>query len=359
MQCHQAAITLLCCLPFAITLGCGRQSNGSDVRQGSGAQASNTQAVSRKVLAIEELTWPDVDALNRDRTLFILPVGMLEEHGPHLPVGTDTFSVDYESRRVADRLSVALPDWNLVVMPMVHYGSSGANQIGNIAVHPGTYGLRQSTLRSLIADIGGQIAQNRFKWIFVMSGHGAPTHHVAVNDACDFVSETFAVTMLNISGLFNADAAIQSKGRKIDAKYFSAADLSSFGPDMHAGVSETSSVLAVRPDLVRSNHKTLPTLGADSLEERRNLARKPGWPGYFSAPARANADYGRDIEAWWVEGMTNLILQAVRGEDLFHRSRWPEPLENSPEYPLVVADVLTPEREFERMFERWLVQRKR
>ena len=86
---------------------------------------------------------------------------------------------------------------------------------------------------------------------------------------------------------------------------------------MHADVSETSSVLAVRPDLVRSNHKTLPTLGADSLEERRNLARKPGWPGYFSAPARANADYGRDIEAWWVEGMTDLILQAVRGEDLF------------------------------------------
>ena len=52
MQCHQAAITLLCCLPFAITLGCGRQSNGSDVRQGSGAQG--TQAVSCKVLAIEE-----------------------------------------------------------------------------------------------------------------------------------------------------------------------------------------------------------------------------------------------------------------------------------------------------------------
>ena len=204
-------------------------------------------------------------------------------------------------------------------MPMVHYGSSGANQIGNIAVHPGTYGLRQSTLRSLIADIGGQIAQNRFKWIFVMNGHGAPTHHVAVNEACDFVSETFTVTMLNISGLFNADAAIQSKGQKIDAKYFSAADLSSFGSDMHAGVSETSAVLAVRPDLVRSNYKTLPTLRADSLKERRNLARKPGWPGYFSAPARANADYGRDIEAWWVEGMTDLILQAVRGEDLFHR----------------------------------------
>ena len=305
------------------------------------------------------MTWTDVDALNRDRTLFILPVGMLEEHGPHLPVGTDTFGVDYESKRAAERLAVALPDWHLVLMPMVHYGSSGANQVGNIAVHPGTYGLRQSTLRSLVADIGGQIAQNRFKWIFVMNGHGAPTHHVAVNEACDFVSETFAVTMLNISGLFNADAAIQSKGRGIDAKYFSAADLSSFGPDMHAGVSETSAVLAVRPDLVRSNYKTLPTLRAESMKERQDVARKPGWPGYFSAPARANADYGRDIEAWWVEGMTDLILQAVRGEKLFGRPRWPEPLQNSPEYAQLVEDILAPEREFDGALERWLVQRKR
>jgi len=345
---RHAAIAFLCCL--ASITACGRQPSDGD---------SNAQAVSRRVLAMEELTWTDIDALNRDRTLFILPVGMLEEHGPHLPVGADTFGVDYESRRVADRLAAALPDWNLVVMPMVHYGSSGANQIGNVAIHPGTYGLRQSTLRSLIADIGGQIAQNRFKWIFVTNGHGAPTHHVAVNEACDFVSETFMVTMLNISGLFNADAAIQLKGQRIDAKHFSAADLASFGPDMHAGVSETSSVLAVRPDLVRSNYKTLPTLRAETMKERQDLARKPGWPGYFSAPARASADYGRDVEDWWIEGMTGLILEAVHGESLFRRPRWPEPLQNSPEYAEVVEAALGPEREFDRAFERWSVQRQR
>jgi hypothetical protein len=167
------------------------------------------------------------------------------------------------------------------------------------------------------------------------------------------------VTMLNISGLFNADAAIQSKGQRIDANYFSAADLASFGPDMHAGVSETSSVLAVRPDLVRSNYTTLPTLRGETLKERQELARKPGWPGYFSAPARARADYGPDVEAWWVEGMTGLILDAVHGTSLFRRPRWPEPLQNSAEYAQVVEAALGPEREFERAFERWSAQRNR
>ena len=41
----------------------------------------------------EELTWRQIDALNRQRTLFILPVGMLEQHGPHLPVGADTIGI--------------------------------------------------------------------------------------------------------------------------------------------------------------------------------------------------------------------------------------------------------------------------
>jgi creatinine amidohydrolase len=179
---------LLCCLCSVLIPGCARQDTGRP-----------STAANAKVLAVGDLTWQDIDALNRDRTLFLLTVGMLEEHGPHLPIAADTIGVEYEAGRVADRLTHALPEWNIVLMPAVNYGSSGVNQVGDIAIHPGTYGIRQSTLRSLVADIGGQIAQNRFKWVFVMNGHGAPTHHAAVNEACDFVSETFKATMLNVS----------------------------------------------------------------------------------------------------------------------------------------------------------------
>ena len=146
-------------------------------------------------------------------------------------------------------------------MPPVNYGQGGANQLGDMPVHPGTYAIRQSTLRSLVADLGGQVAQNGFKWIFVMNGHGAPTHNIAINEACDFVSETFGVTMLHLTGLFRADAAIQSSGARINAKYFSAAELSCFGMDVHAGVGETSGMLAVRPDLVRPNYRNAPQPG--------------------------------------------------------------------------------------------------
>lgn len=347
MKRHFVVFTLLCCLYLVPVLAQAQQ----DTRRTSTAVARG------KVLAIGNLTWQDIDALSRDRTLFLLPVGMLEEHGPHLPIASDQIGVEYEAERVANRLRRALPGWNVVLMPTVNYGSAGANHIGKIAIHPGTYGVRQSTLRSLVADIGGQIVQNRFKWVFVMNGHGAPTHHIAVNEACDFVSEVFKATMLNVSGLFKADTAIQSQGDKLAAKHFSPADLSSFGMDVHAGVGETSGLLAIRPDLVRSSYRRLASYRAENLGEMRDIALRPGWQGYFSSPARATAAYGREMEAWWVEGMTDLILQAVRGENLLSRPRFPGNLQKDPARVQIEHDILEPEREFELKFERWLGQR--
>ena len=321
----------------------------------SGSAASARAQGTSKIYKLEELTWPQIDALNRDRTLFILPVGMIEQHGPHLPVGADTFGVTYEANGVATRVSRALPDWNVVMMPPMNYGHSGANQLGDLPVHPGTYGIRQSTLRSLVADVGGQVAQNGFKWVFVMNGHGAPTHNIAVNEACDFVSETFRVTMLHVTGLFRADTAIQSRGARINAKYFSAAELSSFGMDVHAGVSETSGMLAVRPDLVRSNYKALPSRTGHSLEELREIARTPGWQGYLSSPARATAEHGRAVEAWWIDGATDLILRAVRGENLFVHARLPETV--PPAVAPMLEKALANEAAFEAKLEAWLAQR--
>ena len=313
-------------------------------------------AASGGILELGNLTWTEIDALSRDSTLFLLTVGMLEEHGPHLPIASDQIGVEYEAGQVAKRLGRALPGWNVVMMPTVNYGSAGANHVGGMPVHPGTYGVRQSTLRALIADIGGQVAQNRFRWVFVMSGHGAPTHSIAINEACDFVSSAFDVTMLNVSALFKADSSMQERGASLAARHFSRDELASFGLDVHAGVGETSGLLAIRPDLVRPGYRNLPSVAAWSLEAMRSVAQRPGWQGYFSSPARANAAYGRAIEEWWIAGMTELILQAVRGEPMTGRPRYPGALRGDPR-ARTVEEILEHERAFGRKLENWLAQR--
>jgi creatinine amidohydrolase len=322
------------------------------------ATSETAMADRSRIHKIEELRWPQINALNRERTLFILPIGMIEEHGPHLPIGADTLGILYEANGVSRQTSKALSGWNVVMMPTINYGQGGANQAGGILVHSGTYAIRQSTLRSIVADVGGQVAQNGFKWIFVMTGHGAPAHNIAINEACDFISETFDVTMLNLTALFKADAAIQSKGKAVDAKHFSAAELASFGMDVHAGVGETSAILAIRPDLVDSRYRALPARVGHNFDELLKIAAQQ-WQGYFSSPAKANAAYGRSVEAWWIEGMTELILRAIRGENMFKHPRLPEVGFGSSAVVDRLKGGFENERAFEQKLENWMAQRKK
>ena len=324
---------------------------------GDADRESGADAPAPPVYRIEELTWTQIDALDRDRTLVILPVGMLEEHGPHLPVGADTLAVVYEANLVAQRVSRASSGWNVVMMSTVPYGHSGANQLGDLPIHPGTYALRQSTFRSLLADIGSQLAQNGFKWIFVLNGHGAPSHGIASDEACDFVSERFGVTMLDVSALFRADPQLQARGAEMNGTFFSAAQIASFGMDVHAGVGETAGMLAVRPDLVRPDYRTLPSQAGASLEELRAVAISPGWQGYLSSPALATPEYGEAVETWWIEGMSELILQAIRGEDMSARPGAPATL--PPAIAPIIERALANEAAFEAELDAWLAQRRR
>jgi creatinine amidohydrolase/Fe(II)-dependent formamide hydrolase-like protein len=310
------------------------------------------------IFRIEALTAYQIDALDRNKTLFLLPVGMLEQHGPHLPIGSDTYWVDYGVESISKRLSKAHPDWNIVLMPSLNYGEGGANEIGNIQVHPGTYGIRQTTLRSVVADIGGQIAQNKFKWIFVIHGHGAPTHNIAISEASDFVSATFKVTMLNITSIAMADAKMGENSEKIAAKYYSPAERASFGIDIHAGLSETSGMLGLHPGLVDPIYKTLPGRTGANFGELRQIALTTGWQGYFSSPAKANAAYGKEDTEVWIDGATGLILSALRGENLFGRPRYPVQLENNPATIQINKDALENEKIFEAKLEQWLQRRK-
>ena len=329
--------------------------SGTAAARDQGPTQNTVSTSAPRVYRLEELTWRQIEAFERQRTLFILPVGMIEQHGPHLPVGADSIAVMYEATEASTRVSRSLPDWNIVMMPAVNYGQSGANHLGDMPIHPGTYAIRQSTLRSLLADLGSHIAQNGFRWIFVINGHGAPTHNIAINEACDFVSESYGVTMLHLTGLFRADAAIQKAGEQITAQHFSASELSSFGLDVHAGVNETSGILAIRPDLVSPDYRTLPDQVGMSLEALRKVATAPGWQGYLSSPARATAAHGRAVEAWWIDGFTDLILRAVRGENMFVHPRVPETV------PLAVASMLEKalanETSFGARLDTWLARR--
>ncbi len=309
-----------------------------------------------KIYKIEELTASQIKALDRNKTLFFLPIGTLEQHGSHLPIGSDTYIAEFYTNKLAERLSKSFPDRTIVLMPTINYSNGGANEIGDVLTHPGTYSIRQTTLRSIVADVGAQIAQNGFKWIFVIHAHGSPNHNLAISDACDFISQEFKITMLNLDSLAMEDAAYSEKSRKVKERYFTAEERESIGWDIHAGTKETSVLLAVKPKLVDRKFRSLPDLSGDSEEEILKIAKSKDWLGYFAAPAKAEADFGRDMLEANLETYASYVARALKGENLFNLPRFPT---GKKEFGKTENDWNVHEKVFEKKFEKWLKERKR
>jgi hypothetical protein len=104
-------------------------------------------------------------------------------------------------------------------------------------------------------------------------------------------------------------------------------------------------------------YKTLSDWTGRTVEELREIAMAPGWQGYLSSPSKATAVYGRALEEWWIDGFTQLILRAVRGEDLLHQPRLPDTI--PPAVGPTIDKALANDRAFEVKFEDWLAQRKK
>jgi creatinine amidohydrolase len=269
------------------------------------------------VHAVVDLTRVQLASLPRDRTLFVLPVGMVEEHGPALPAGTDNIQLDAEIGALLPAVAKRFPDWFVMVLPALPYGVGGANGFSGDPIDPGTYALQQDTLHDVVRDLGAQVAQNGFRWTFVVYTHGAPDNAEAVFDACDEVSDKYRVTMANLSGTMWSDPDRVKASDALRARYFTPAQLAMMSHDIHAGANETSLMLAEAPDRVLPAWRGLPPVATEGgMMAMFKQARKPGWPGYVGAPGFASAAYGREKLASNVRFDLALMAEALAGDNL-------------------------------------------
>jgi creatinine amidohydrolase/Fe(II)-dependent formamide hydrolase-like protein len=241
-----------------------------------------------QVRHVAELTADEIRALDRARTAVILPGGVLEQHAGHLPSYSDGFM----NQRIAEALARAIaarPGWTALVFPMIPLGSGGANEIGGKYSWPGTYAVRVSTLRAIFMDLATELGDQAFRWVFVVHNHGSPWHNQALDDAGDFFRDTYAGRMVNLGGIEPDWARIGAAGKGLVTPEILAEDADS----VHGGLSETSRVMYVRPNLVSSERvKATPSVTTPPAQ-LVSTATAPGWPGYFGAPRHASAALGK------------------------------------------------------------------
>jgi mycofactocin precursor peptide peptidase len=203
-------------------------------------------------VTLGERVWPEIDG----RPTVLVPVGSVEQHGPHLPLDTDT--------RIAAAVAARAATAALLVAPPVAYGASGEHE-----GFAGTVSIGHEALRLLLVELGRSAAGWAGRLVFV-NGHGG-----------------------NVSSLVEAVRLLRYEGR--DAAWFACAS----GGDAHAGRTETSLMLALDPVLVRPERaagNTAPL--ADLLPEMRAggvAAVSPN--GVLGDPVGASADEGERLLA--------------------------------------------------------------
>src|SRR5687768_7016629 len=120
-----------------------------------------------QIYRVAEMNVAQIRALDKQKTVVILPGGMLEEHGPHLPSFTDGYSNEWLTQRLAEDIA-SRPGWTVLVFPMIPLGHAGGNEIGGKQVFPGTYSIRRNTLRAIFMDLATELGEQGFCRIFIM-----------------------------------------------------------------------------------------------------------------------------------------------------------------------------------------------
>ena len=239
----------------------------------------------------DELTatdWPK--ALEKSSRTCILPIGILEKHGPHAPIGSDLIHVrEWAARAAKKEYAVVFPDY--------FYG-----QINEARHQPGTFSLPTHLVMELLDSTCSEIARNGFNKIVIINGHGGNPNLIRyfiqaqLERRRDYAVYFFEPT---------TDSSVNEKIRKIRK--------SDPATDQHAGERETSTLLYLRPDLVKIN-----TAKDESGENLRRLFIPnvytaiwwySNYPNHYAGEgARASKELGQVV----TENTIDLLIKSLK-----------------------------------------------
>lgn len=267
------------------------------------------QQVSAQIIRLAEMNTRQIQALNLQRTVVIIPGGILEEHGPYLPSYTDGYAIDAYTQELAKAI-VARPGWTVLLFPQIPLGNDPANTIGGARKFPGSYPIRMATLRAVYMDLATELGEQGFRWIFLVHNLGAPNHHKALNQAADYFHDVYGGAMVHLFGLKPVFLCCG-----IEDKMLSPKDRDVEGFSVHAGAGEQSEILFLRPDLVPQDYREAQTLTGKNFGDLVRIAKANGWPGYFGAPRFATAAMGAQGFALSSQKLNEMALQTLDGLD--------------------------------------------
>ena len=232
-------------------------------------------------MRLAEMTSPELRALRDPIALW--PVGAVEPHGPHAPLGTDTLISVGMCERAAARLSDA------VVLPPLPFG---VTRYG--AAFAGAIGISEATLRAVVVDVATALDRQGFRRLVIVNNHFEPEQVATLRAAAE---ETGALYL---------DLVRRRNAQRLTDEFRRGS--------CHAGRYETSLVLADAPQLVDPEVASLPSnevdMPAAMAAGRTDFVAMGMDRAYCGAPAKATAEEGRAT----FETLTDMLVELVEAQ---------------------------------------------
>ncbi len=234
----------------------------------------------------KDLTWENVKSLDRDKTVIILPIGSTEQHSLHLPLGMDSYSVEFLAEDLAKSMD------NVYILPPIYYGASEHHMDFD-----GTITLSHETLINLIKDIVNSLNKHGFKKIIILNGHGG--NRDPINIALRELREETEIKIILINPWELIQETIEET---LETKVWG-----------HACEFETSEALWIIPEKVRSDRIKDPNLDTDLYESVKKIVIP--WhtkdltdTGSIGFPTKATKEKGEKL----YKGMLSKTMEAIK-----------------------------------------------
>ncbi|MBQ9860481.1 MAG: creatininase family protein [Clostridia bacterium] len=252
---------------------------------------------------MEDMSVRDMEQAMEQTKTVIVPVGVVEQHGYHLPLSTDIHNAIQPPRLAGDRL-------NAVVAPPVNYCFSGGELLGTVNVSPNTFGL-------MISDICSEFVRMGFKNIVILLGHAGTDNINALKNTLQMILRR------------DPEMAKKVSLSLVEAWNLSPTWLSGFAMepehDFHAGMMETALMMYWKPELVQDEivmdeeyYSRMMRSDQDWFEKRERLIDSPFCVehvgqrdeikvGVMGFPEKATKELGEKIAGEIVDGLVEYV----------------------------------------------------
>jgi creatinine amidohydrolase len=252
------------------------------------------------VFELDKMTSPAVRrAIDEGHDLIVVPFGAMEQHGGHLPIGTDAMLGDEIGRRLADHLDAFLA-------PTVRVGCSEHH-----LAFAGTMTLAKETLKRVASDCARGLARHGFRRIVLVPTHGGNFQPLV--EAVEEFEPIDGVSVITVASDFNRDV-LQEATVGVSAKF----GISPGESGAHSGEWETSIMLHLAPELVHMEAAEPGYTGDMADAVRRILSEGSGVEavtsnGVMGDPSRASGDRGEE----YLQSLTQVAIRVVE-------EQWPQ-----------------------------------